>query len=169
MLCGNLSIQGVHDEVIGIISANMDVIGPNCKRRHVEVAVVANGEVLATPVEPGTIESGDLVPAISVAGKRFHRLKRAVRNWVSGGVHGVVALGLIIEDHAGRVVPLLVINAGIRKVWPVGSRCQFIDRDKGGLNDRNVRAAIWIVRIGVLRDLEAVWNIVTIGIRIQGV
>ena len=83
MLCGDLSIQGVHDEVIGIIGANMNVIGPDCKRRHVEVAVVANGEVLATPIEPGTIEPRDLVPAIAVTGKGFHRFKRAVRNWVS--------------------------------------------------------------------------------------
>ncbi len=104
-----------------------------------------------------------------MTGKGLHRLKRAGGNRVSGGVHVVVALGLIIENHTTWVVPFLIVNAGIRKVWSVGSRCQFIDRNEGGLDDRNIRTAIGIVRIEVLRDLEAVWNIVAIGISIQGV
>ena len=169
MLRGDLPIQGIHDEVIRIIGANMDVIGPDCKRRHVEIPVIANGEVLPAAVEPGAIESGNRVPAISVTGHSLDRFERPGRGRISRSVHVVVALGLIIENHATRVVPFLIVNAGIRKVWSVRSRGQFIDRNEGGLDDRNIRTAIGIVRIGVLRDLEAVWNIVAVGIRIQRV
>ena len=84
-------------------------------------------------------------------------------------MHVVVALGLIVDDHAGRVVPLLVVNAGISKVWPVGSRCQFIDRDKGGLDHWDVWSAIRVIRIGIFGDFESVRNIIAVGIRIQRV
>ena len=82
-------------------------------------------------------------------------------------MHVVVALGIIVEDHAARIVPLLIVNTGIGKVWPVGARSQLIDGNESGLNDRNIRAAIGIVRVGVFADLEPIRDIIAIGISVQ--
>ena len=56
VLSGDLSICSVHDEVVGVIGAKVNGIVSWDKASHVEVSVVADTEIFAATVEPGTIK-----------------------------------------------------------------------------------------------------------------
>ena len=164
VLGSDLSVHGVHDEVVGIISTEVDVVGPGGEVRHVEVAVDANREVITTTVEPAAISIRDLPPTVTMAGKGFDSVEGAVRGRVTGHVDVVVTLSLVVEDHATRVVVLLVVEAGPGEIRGVGPGREFVDRNEGRLHHPNSGDTVCIVRVGILVHLESITGAVSIGI-----
>ena len=165
MLRSHLTIRGVHDEIVGIIGPEVNVVCAGRVGRHIEVAVVTDGEVLPAPVAPREVAIGDLATTVTVTGQRRDGIEGAQGSRVPGSVHVVVVLGIVVEDHASTVVVLLIVDPALGKVRTVGTRNQLIDGDKGGLDHRNVGGAVGIVRVEVLAHLESVACSILIGIR----
>ncbi len=81
----------------------------------------------------------------------------------------VVSLSLIVEDHTLGVMVLLVIQARLGQIWPIATGSKFVDWNEGWLHDHRLRPAVRIMRVGVLRDLDTVRDVVPIGISIERV
>ena len=75
----NLSVHGIHDEEVGIISPEVEVVGARGEARHVEVSVNAHREVLTASVEPWTVPGGDLIATVTVTCERFNAIEGTKR------------------------------------------------------------------------------------------
>ena len=113
----HLPVRGVHDEVVGIVSTMVDVVGAWGKARHVEVSVDPDREVLTTTVQKGVIPGRDGASVRPVTCPRDDSVKRTQWSGFARDVGVVVALRLAVEDNSSRIVVLLIVEP---RLSPVG-------------------------------------------------
>ncbi len=96
VLCDDLSIHRIQDEIVGVISAEMDVVGPRGKGCHVEVSIDPNGKVLTPSIEPRVVPAGNLATSIPITGPGHDIRAGAQWAWIARNVSVIITLCLIV-------------------------------------------------------------------------
>ena len=168
VICDDRSIGGVDNEVVGVVRDDVNGILSRRVSAHVEIAVVADSEVVTSTINKGAV-SGGKVSAVTVASPGNDGVDRTRRSGVSRYVDVVIGLTLPVQDGAAPIFVFLVVEASLGEVRAIGPGAEFVDWNKGGLDNLNARGAVRIVGIGIALHFESIGSIVSVGIVIEGV
>ncbi len=137
VLALHLAVQGVHDEPVGVVRAEVDVVVAGSEAGEIDIAVDPHREVLAGAILEGKVVAGDGVAASAMVevGHGFRGGEAAKGRRIAGGVDVVVVGGVVVENDAARVVVLLVVHPRIVEVRSVEFGGIRIDRGERGLDD----------------------------------
>ncbi len=83
MLRENLSVRGVHDEVVGIISAEVDVVSARLEVGHIEIPIESYRKIFTTPIEERGVALGNGITTSPMTGPWNNRIEGTERSWIT--------------------------------------------------------------------------------------